>query len=344
MDRPGARRGTLAELGEFGLIRHLADMLGEAGGRVETGIGDDCAVVRVGERAMLLATDSMVEGTHFLGPEGGGHPLRDLRSVGWRLAVSNLSDVAAMGGEPLAATASIAASPEWPTSALEQVYRGLREAADAYRLPVCGGDVVRTTGPTVLTLSILGEVAGGGQPVLRGGARPGDALCVTGCLGESRAAVRLTCGEVAPAEALVRRHLYPEPRLTEGALLRLAGATAMMDLSDGLSGDLPKLADASGVGFEVEFDDIPVSQALCAAATTVEDARHWALAGGEDYELLVALPPESLGRAQAALEEHSGLTPIGRLVEASEGRSLLGREQRVAWDAGLSWDHYLGDR
>lgn len=340
MDTRGTRRGTLAELGEFGLIRRLHEVLGEAGGAVETGIGDDCAVVRVGDGAMLLATDSMVEGTHFVGPEDAGHPLRDLRSVGWRLAVSNLSDIAAMGGEPLAATVSVAASPEWPALALDQVYRGLREAADGYRLPVCGGDVVRTAGPTVLTLSILGEVPPGGQPVLRGGARPGDVLCVTGCLGESHAAVMLARGEGALPEALARRHLYPEPRLAEGTLLRLTGATAMMDLSDGLAGDLSKLADASGVGFEVDFADIPVSEALCAAASTPENARHWALAGGEDYELLVALPPERLGDARSALAVHSGLTPIGRVMAVSEGRSLVGRAQRVAWDPALSWDHF----
>ncbi len=337
MGMRGNNWGTLADRGEFGLIDDLSALLGAPGGCVEAGIGDDCAVLRVGGRALLFAIDTMVEGAHFLPLGEPPHPLCDLRAAGWRLAVSNLSDIAAMGGRPLGATVSVAAPATYPVSALELVYRGLRDAAQAYSLPVCGGDTVRTEGPVVVSLSILGEADS--VPILRRGARPGDVLCVTGALGASRAALALARGEGPLPEPLRLRHLYPTPRLAEGLLLA-ADAHAMMDLSDGMAGDLPKLAAASDVGFEIDFDSLPVSDDLLAASSSAATARRWALAGGEDYELLVALPAERVEEACLSLADHAGLHPVGRVLGAAEGRWLLRDGARSPWDPSLSWDHY----
>jgi thiamine-monophosphate kinase len=225
-------------------------------------IGDDCAVVEgPGGDVLLLAADTVVEGVHAdLG-------LTSEADFGWKALAANLSDVAAMGGRPLHALVTVVL----PTGrSLEAVYEGLLECSAEYGVPIVGGDL--SAGPAlVVTVSVTGTVDGVGDPVRRSGARPGDGLYVTGPLGASAAGLRGN-GPAAP-------HARPVPRLAEGVAARQAGATAMLDLSDGLLLDVRRLADASGVG--VVIDSVPV-----AAGATEEDA----LGGGEDFELLAASP------------------------------------------------------
>jgi thiamine-monophosphate kinase len=223
-------------------------------------IGDDAAVLRPPAGPLLLAADALVEGVHWdpavVGPD----------DAGWKALAVNVSDVAAMGGRPLHAVVTVAV-PHGRAGDLDRLYDGLEAAAKALDCPIVGGDL--TGGPAlVVTVAVTGTVEGGAAPVLRSGARPGDLLLVTGPLGAASAALR----ERRPAGRVA-------PRVAEGAAARVGGATAMLDLSDGLVIDLRRLAEASGVG--VVVDDVPV-----AAGASLEDA----LAGGDDYELLFAAP------------------------------------------------------
>ena len=226
--------------------------------------GDDCAVVAAPPGPLLLAADAVVAGVH------ADLSLTSVADLGWKALAVNVSDVAAMGGRPLHALVTVVLSPG---ASLEALYEGLLAAADAFGCEVVGGDL--SGGPVlVVSVAVTGTVDGGGSPVLRSGAGPGAGLYVTRPLGASAAGLRrLRAGGEGSA------HARPVPRVAEGTAARLAGATAMLDLSDGLALDVRRLADASGVG--VVVDDVPV-----ATGATVDDA----LAGGEDYELLAASP------------------------------------------------------
>jgi thiamine-monophosphate kinase len=254
-------------------------------------IGDDAAVLRPPDGPLLLATDALVEGVHW-DPEVIGAD-----EAGWKALAVNVSDLAAMGGRPLHAVVTVSV-PRGRAGDLDRLYDGLEEAAKALDCPVVGGDL--TGGPAlVVTVAVTGTVDG--APVLRSGARPDDALLVTGPLGAASSALR---------ERRAGRRVAP--RVAEGSAARLGGATAMIDLSDGLLIDLRRLAEASAVG--VVVDDVPVAE-----GATRDDA----LGGGDDYELLLAAP--SAGAVRAAFEG-AGLTPpvvIGRCT-ADPGERRLG--------------------
>jgi thiamine-monophosphate kinase len=237
-------------VGEFDAIERIRQNLpGPPSGEVWS--GDDAAVVGDG---LLLAIDAVVEAVHF----AAGAPLGD---VGWRAVVANVSDIAAMGGRPRHILASVVGPPGTDLMALAE---GMREAASTYGCPLVGGDLAG--GATlVVTVAITGAVDG--PPVLRSGARPGDHLYVTGPLGASA------------ASGWTRR---PLARVDEGEAARRAGASAMIDVSDGLISDLNHIARASAVGYVL--DNVPVAD-----GATEEQARH----GGEDYELVIAAPPEA---------------------------------------------------
>ena len=221
-------------------------------------VGDDCAVVASPGGVLLLAADAVVEGVH------ADLSVTSLADLGWKALAVNVSDLAAMGGVPLHALVTVVLPAG---RSLEELYEGLLEASSAFGCPVVGGDL--SGGPClVVTVAVTGTVEG--APVLRSGARPGDGLWVTGPLGASEASRRTGVG---------RAHARPVPRVAEGTAARRAGATAMLDLSDGLALDVRRLADASGVG--VVVDDVPVAE-----GATFDEA----LGGGEDYELLAASP------------------------------------------------------
>ena len=245
----------------------------------ETWIGDDAAVVGDG---LLLAADVVVEGVHF------DLTLVGLDDVGWKAMAVNVSDIAAMGGEPGHALVSVVLPPGCD---LDRLYDGVLAAAEAYGCPVVGGDL--SAGDRLMvSVAVTGSVDG--APVLRSGARPGDVLVVSGPLGAAAAAFE--CRPVGDA------HRRPQARLTEGQAARAAGASAMLDLSDGLLLDVRRLAEASGVG--VVVDDVPV-----AAGATIDQA----LGGGEDYELLAAI--DDPGRLP-------GWLVIGRCTDDPDERRL----------------------
>jgi thiamine-monophosphate kinase len=296
---------------EFDLIRRYFSRLGAPRSDVILGVGDDAALLEVPEGTELVAAvDTIVAGRHFL--EGC-----DPRSIGHRALAVNLSDLAAMGASPAWATLALTlpkADPEW----LEGFANGFSELAQAHRVALVGGDT--TSGPLTVSVQIMGHVPKG-SALRRSGAEGGDLLAVTGTLGDASAGLALTMGALTSVEAarvreLVARFDYPTPRVEFGAAAR-GLASAAMDLSDGLVGDLDKLIAASGLGARVDVERLPLSAALRAVAA-LDSARNYALGGGDDYELLLAVHPDRFSAlAQRARELNLTLTVIGELCRGN---------------------------
>lgn len=320
----------VSDIGEFGLIERLAEKLGSpAYDDLIVGIGDDAAVWRSGERAIIATTDTMVEGVHYL-PDVT--PWRDL---GWKALAVNVSDVAAMGGKPMFALVTLALPAETDVKGIEELYGGLRQCAEAYGVTVAGGDVVRA--PQVsITVALMGEAAmDSGKPLLlrRDAAHEGDAIAVTGTLGASAAGLRRLKEGVAPDDPLVRAHLRPQARVEAGQAAIEAGLTCGIDVSDGLMQDVGHVCEMSDVSAVIRADDVPVSDELRAAYA--DEALRLACTGGEDYELVLVGPRERMeGLDVTVIGEIVPRTdPLGALVDASGEVIHFG-------DAG--WDHLRG--
>jgi thiamine-monophosphate kinase len=315
---------------EFELIQRYFSRLGSARADVLLGVGDDAAILRVADDVDLAAAvDTIVAGRHF--PEGS-----DARSIGHRSLAVNLSDLAAMGARPAWAMLSLTlprAEPDW----LAGFARGFGELARAHEVMLVGGDT--TAGPLAVSVQIMGHVPRG-TALRRAGGSEGDLLAVTGTIGDAGAGLALATGvlatdDAAAASELRRRFEYPTPRVEFGVAAR-GIASAAMDLSDGLAGDLPKLAAASGLGAQVDVERLPLSRALCSAAPP-EHARNYALGGGDDYELLLAVPPARLGALAArAAALNLTLTTIGELRRGNSVRWTLGSRTYVPAVGGFS--------
>jgi thiamine-monophosphate kinase len=296
-------------LGEFELIRRFFTRDGRArrGPGVILGVGDDAALLEMPKDSdLVVAVDTIVAGRHFL--EGAA-----ARSIGHRALAVNLSDIAAMGATPLWATLALTL-PGVDADWLEEFAAGFFDLADAHGVTLVGGDT--TGGPLTVSVQIMGHVPRG-TALRRSGAQAGDVLVVSGTLGDAAAGLNLlkTAGHSASsreAQELIRRFDFAEPRVALGQCAR-GIARAAMDLSDGLVGDLPKLAQASGLAAHVSVERLPLSSAM---RTTVspDQALEWALAGGEDFELLLAVPPQRLNELQSAADRlNLMLTAIGEL-------------------------------
>ncbi len=289
------------EVGEFDLIARLAAALGDAGAGVALGIGDDAAVLAPD---LVVSTDLVVEDVHFRRATTG------LADLGWKALAVAVSDLAAMGAEPVGAVVGLALGTAWTPDDAVAVYGGLGDCARSCGCPVVGGDVARAA-VLVLAVTVFGRAT---APATRAGARPGDVLAVTGSLGGSEAGRLLLEGKVAVVPELAGlslRHRRPVPRLAAGRAL--AGHVhAMLDVSDGVASDARRLAERSGVRVDVDLDALPLAAGVAqvAVATGVEPGV-FAARGGEDYELLVALSEEALQASPVPL------TRIGRIVEGA---------------------------
>jgi thiamine-monophosphate kinase len=298
------------DLGEFELIRRFFLKPLRRGSGVILGIGDDAALIDVPKGCELVASvDTIVAGRHFLQDA-------DARAIGHRALAVNLSDMAAMGATPAWATLALTL-PDADSAWLEKFAAGFFALAEAHAVALVGGDTTR--GPLSISVQILGH-APRGKSLRRSGAKAGDLLAVSGTLGDAGAGLAFLnkppARHSAAVETLVRRFDYPTPRVQLGLAAR-AIASAAMDLSDGLIGDLPKLALASGLAAHVSVDSLPLSEAMHEAVTPAE-ARDYALAGGDDYELLLALPPDRFAELAGAADQlNLTLTPIGELRAGS---------------------------
>jgi len=292
----------LSDLGEFGLIDLCARDLVHNPRNVLKAVGDDAAVLKAGDgKCLLFTTDMLVEGVHF------SLSYFSLREVGWKSLAVNISDIAAMGGIPTHALVSIGISAKFSVEEVESIYTGLRECARRWQVNVVGGDTVKSPGPLVINVALLGEVEEE-RVVYRSGARPGDYICVTGSLGASAAGLYVLQNHetawLQRVKSFVRRaHLLPAPRVQEGRVLASTGAvSAMDDISDGLAGDIGHICAASGVGCILEASEIPISQEVIEAARIAgRDPLDWALYGGEDFELLFTVRPEAFSKVERAL-------------------------------------------
>ncbi|HEX3849033.1 MAG TPA: thiamine-phosphate kinase [Steroidobacteraceae bacterium] len=318
-------------LGEFDLIdRYFARRAGGGSG-VGLGIGDDAALLSVPQGSeLVVSVDTLVCGRHF--PED-----TDPRSIGHRALAVNLSDIAAMGAKPAWATLALTL-PSAEASWLERFSSGFLELAAAHGVALVGGDTTR--GPLSVTVQIMGHVPRG-TALLRSGARPADLIAVTGTLGDAGAGLAIRTGRLSPSgtarEELIRRFDYPQPRVAF-ALAARGIASAAMDISDGLAGDLAKLAAASGVAARVDLERLPLSAALRASVDAAR-ALEWALGAGDDYEILLAVPAPRF----AELESHAArlnlmLSSIGEFA-AGSGVAWSKRGSRVEMES-TGFDHF----
>lgn len=281
-------------------------------GSLVVGIGDDAALWRPrAGRETILTCDWFLEGTHFLRAK---HPAD---AVGWKCLARAVSDIAAMGGETRCFLMSLALPEDLTGKWLDAFLRGLQRSARELGCELAGGDTTRRR-EVLINITVIGEV-GRGRAVLRSGARVGDGIYVSGTLGEADVGLRMLQrgqGVARATNAAMRKHLYPRPRLELGHWLaeeRLA--SAMMDLSDGLSTDLARLCEASGVGAKIDGDSLPISR----FADSREDARKLALHGGDDYEALFTVHPRNERKLAG---EYQGLR-LTRIGEITRERKIL---------------------
>jgi thiamine-monophosphate kinase len=309
----------LLDVGEFGFIEHVRERFGGPARPGEAGIGDDAAVLASPGGKLVLSTDMLVEGIHFdteyVRPE----------EAGFRALSANLSDLAAMGAKPVCYLAGVAAPPETPVSVLSRIFAGMARAARPSGIRLMGGDTCRAD-RIILSLTVMGHIPRG-NPILRRGARPGDILFVTGEPGWSFLGLLLLSQGGRPARPsdwqrkAMRRHLKPVARWEEGMLAAASGAvSAMIDVSDGIVPDLSHILGRSGAGAVLDEKAFrrPPRFLEAAKALGVDPMRAF-LAGGEDYELLMAVRPhryEAFRRAARAFP--AGAFPIG-VVTANMG-------------------------
>lgn len=325
---------VIAEKALIAQIRRMAGV--KINPAVRTGMGDDCAILRLlsargKQQDTLVTTDFSLEGIHFR------RDWHSPESVGHRCLTRGLSDIAAMGGQPVAAFLSLALPRDLPQSWVSRFIRGLIGLAEKYGVPLAGGDTAESPDGILADIIVVG-VAPKGRAMLRSGARPGDRIYVSGELGGSAAAVRLMQKKQSKKSTLnpqnYPRHFFPDPRIELGRILReKALATAMIDTSDGLSTDLAHICEESGVGAEILAEAVP-----CASVgkPSREVDLELALHGGEDYELLFAAPRSKRVPSQIAGVR---ITQIGHITRYEKvilmNRAGVGLELKPQ-----GWEHF----
>jgi thiamine-monophosphate kinase len=325
------------------LVAALRRLLaGDAPG-VVLGPGDDAALVEMGPHLGILTMDLLVEGVHFQ------RDTTSARDLGYKAVAVNVSDVAAMGGSPRFGLVSLGLPSGIDPSWVVDLYGGMLEATSEYAMSLVGGDVSRAPG-VILSVAVAGQVARG-TAVKRAGARPGDRLVVTGSLGGAAGGLRLAQApalEVSTAvgtewgRELLRAQFRPLARVGEGQVLALEGATAMIDVSDGLTLDLSRLCRESEVGAAIDIGRVPVAPELSELAAVLPvQPLELALGGGEDYELLATVRPGALEEASAKVRDRFGtaLTDIGE-IRLGEGIVAIEGDGSERPLEPKGWDHF----
>tara|TARA_B100000315_G_scaffold260336_1_gene320946 strand:- start:5297 stop:6322 length:1026 start_codon:yes stop_codon:yes gene_type:complete len=333
----------VTQLAEFSLIQRIAKRFGELRNQTLVGIGDDCAITQPNSKNLqLITTDLLVEGVHF------NRHFTNSRDIGYKAMVANLSDIAAMGGTPLQFLTSIAIPPSFTRKDVDALYEGIMKPAKASGVALIGGDTSSSPKKLFLSLTLIGKVKPS-HVIHRTGLQVGDEIFVTGTLGDSNAGLRIL--KTPPHKHIPRasltwlsqRHLRPTARLRAGQLLaKHKIATAMIDLSDGLSGDLARICELNSVGATVNITHLPISKALCTYAHYIgKQAYKIALQGGEDYELLFTVRPESLPRikrwkTQGLLDA----THIGTITPKRKGIQIITPAGLLQPMRIKSYDHF----
>jgi thiamine-monophosphate kinase len=322
--------------GEDSLIARFFAPIAGAGA---LNLKDDAALVTPEPgHDLVLTTDALVERVHFLPEDAPGSIARKALGV-------NVSDLAAKGATPAGFLLSLALPDDWTEAWLAAFAAGLGDASRDFACPLLGGDTVKARGPLTLSVTAVGQVPAG-RTVLRTTAKAGDLLCVTGTIGDAALGLKLRsapawAGSLSPDERahLADRYLHPQPRHRLAAALR-DHASAAMDVSDGLAGDLAKMMRASGVAAVVEADQVPLSIAAARAVRTSPDLLDLALTGGDDYEILCSVPEKRLDSFRKEADRVGiFLSVIGRVVSGDERPvfRMNGLERR--YDVG-SYQHF----
>lgn len=342
----------LSDLGEFGLIERIRKLSPPGNTATLIGIGDDAAALRLSPSSSLLASiDLLLEGVHF------DLSYTDYYSLGWKSAAVNLSDIAAMGGTPRFCLTALGIPASVSSGEVLEFYRGVKALLTMHKTSLVGGDTCASRRDLFISITALGE-AKKAALVTRSGARPGDRIFVTNTLGDAAAGLELLRqglrepeGRVgrssrrmlSPSErSLLVKHLRPEPRVREGLLLsRSRCASAMIDISDGLSSDLAHICEQSGVGAEIEAASLPRSSSLTAAAKRLSEPWFsYALSGGEDYELLFTVPSRRLAKLRSL---RLPVTEIG-IVTNKRSVSIVGEDGKKVRCERKGYDHFGGHR
>lgn len=322
----------VSQIGEFALIQRLADAAGQpAAPELIVGIGDDAAVWRAGATYLVATTDTLVEGVHFL---AGATPWADL---GWKALAVNVSDIAAMGARPLFALVTLALPPSTPVAGIDALYSGLRQCATRFGVTIAGGDIVRAP-QLSLTVALLGRAqVRRGRPLLllRSAAGPGDAIAVTGSLGDAAAGLRLLQQGVPPEDPRTTAQLRPDPPLSAAQRAARLGILCGADISDGLLQDLGHICRMSGLSAVLRAPDVPIGQV--ARSEFPAEALALASTGGEDYQMLFVAPQALIERLRSA--SPVPVTQIGEMGDGPPGVHLLDETGASLQFGTAGWDH-----
>lgn len=294
-----------------------------------SGPGDDAALVEITADQTLFCIDTLVEGVHF------DLAVSDYADAGYKAVAVNVSDIAAMGGRPIAGVVSMTIPEDFDADRVDAIYSGIEEAAGQFFVQIVGGDMTRG-GSLSLTVALLGSPSPSGS-LLRAGSEAGDVIGVTGELGAAALGLEIARLGGDRDHPWVQRHRRPVPRLTEGESLASAGASGAIDVSDGLLLDLARLCRASGVGAEIESGQIPLAASAdpTPAVITERERLEAALGGGDDYELCFTIAPGAVDALNATWPQGSVWRPIGEIVDG--GGVLLDHEPVAA----RGWDHFV---
>lgn len=333
---------SLKDVGEFGLIHRIDDLLKREGVQtpgVTVGIGDDTASFRSRAGFEILVTcDCVVEGRHFLFPH------ISFRDLGSRSMMLNISDIGAMGGHPLYALISLGLKNETLVKDIEDLYRGFLSELKPFGASIIGGNLTKSGGGIFIDITLIGEVEEG-RAVRRSGAKTGDVILVTGYPGHSAAGLQLLLQSLASSDhPLVRAYNKPSHRAREGRAVALSqSATAMIDTSDGFLGDLGHICEESRVGALLFQEQFPISEELREAAMTLNKEPHeFFLGDSDDYQLIITCPAKEAHRIRSAVAAtYDGpVTEVGRVTEPEKGIRVLLSDGSERTLSAKGWDHF----
>ena len=339
---------NLKQLGEFGLIERFRPKLDTRSPRVKKGIGDDCAIFSTrSDKTQLISTDALVESVHF-----------DLKTIsaeqlGRKAMTTNISDIAAMGGNPYLAVITLGLPKSTSIEFLDKFYSGLQTSCNSYQIKLAGGDTVMSPKHLFINVCILGETHKK-RVFTREGARPGDQIFVTGTLGDSAMGLQLLTSRnknstsTKHRRSLIQKHLEPIPRIKESSLLAKSKlqVTSMIDLSDGLVQDLSHLCATNRLGADIYEANLPFSQALnsvCQQKSSI--LTNLALHGGEDYELLFTIRQEDVRKlSKLFLKTGAPISHIGEITKSS-GKIILKKKngRKKSLKPSMGFNHFKRD-
>lgn len=319
--RPIIQYMKVSEIGESNTIRHIEKLIKGSSPKkgakpsskfsLLSGIGDDAAIWSSSNTFELYATDTLVEGTHF--PKRTTSPIQ-WYDLGWKAIAVNLSDIAAMGGQPLYALVALGIPKNLDLERLDELYKGMLTICSEYNVSIAGGDIVKSD-TIFLTISIVGTSPH--SPMMRKNAKEGDAIAVTGFLGSSNGGLRMILDkmdfEPETTKCLARAHWSPNPRIIDGINLCKFGVKCAMDISDGLVKDLTEICDQSSVSANIRLTDIPIDPILKKAFP--DKYQDMALSGGEDYELIFTAPQRLMPEIISNMKTPTSV--IGEIVKKS---------------------------